>query len=511
MTAVFRSAAGIAAVIISCTLVGFTDSGCGGSGTGSDAEPDADDDFSAMDSDGGETDRDAARDIDTSRRDVPTDAETPDWLTLPGVCGDGVIDPGEECDDGNRENGDDCDWLCHSGPGEFEYPPPDESLPPIVAAGPPLEVVSLDEGMEPLPVWMQDRLRLAYGSDVFGLAYPVTVPRPQTRFRTLRMDGSPGAGPWTHEEEWGDFGVHLMWAGGVFALFGAGRAESGAWMVRLDVLATAVSPVRSVLEASREQPFLALREVAWNGSRYGTFVSTGSDVESAPFILLALSADGDTGRVSDAMPRDFFASTGLPVFVGTAAGFAVADPKRIVAFDHELNLVGWSGYLPASAHPPWAANTVALDTGDGVLLLWDAWRAGAPTGPLDLWAARVDYAGSLTLPPRIVLPGRMAGDASSRAVRAAWGSAGAILVYWDGSVAESRPIRAINTDRWGNPRSESQDLPLSDPGPGSSIGGLAVAADEDGYGVVAQVDLDSAPRLVFWRLTPDPTYVPPVP
>ena len=31
------------------------------------------------------------------------------------VCGNGVLDPGEECDDRNRVNGDGCDWLCRLG------------------------------------------------------------------------------------------------------------------------------------------------------------------------------------------------------------------------------------------------------------------------------------------------------------------------------------------------------------------------------------------------------------
>ncbi len=34
----------------------------------------------------------------------------------PCFCGDGKVDPGESCDDGNTENGDGCDYDCRWGP-----------------------------------------------------------------------------------------------------------------------------------------------------------------------------------------------------------------------------------------------------------------------------------------------------------------------------------------------------------------------------------------------------------
>ena len=44
-------------------------------------------------------------------------------------CGDGFVDgPGEECDDGNVENGDGCDSTCNSEP-----PPPVPAMSPIAA------------------------------------------------------------------------------------------------------------------------------------------------------------------------------------------------------------------------------------------------------------------------------------------------------------------------------------------------------------------------------------------
>jgi cysteine-rich repeat protein len=45
-------------------------------------------------------------------------------------CGDGIVDgPGEQCDDGNLDNGDGCDATCQN-----EAPPPVPGLSPLAAA-----------------------------------------------------------------------------------------------------------------------------------------------------------------------------------------------------------------------------------------------------------------------------------------------------------------------------------------------------------------------------------------
>src|SRR5205085_10094822 len=38
-------------------------------------------------------------------------------VCAPIVCGDGIVDAGEECDDGNTASGDGCDATCHAEPG----------------------------------------------------------------------------------------------------------------------------------------------------------------------------------------------------------------------------------------------------------------------------------------------------------------------------------------------------------------------------------------------------------
>lgn len=44
----------------------------------------------------------------------------------PHVCGNDVVDPGEQCDDGNLLDGDGCDEACSSEPFAWVYDPPFE-------------------------------------------------------------------------------------------------------------------------------------------------------------------------------------------------------------------------------------------------------------------------------------------------------------------------------------------------------------------------------------------------
>ncbi len=61
--------------------------------------------------------------------DAEQDAATPDIpadvgvLLPPPPCGNGVVESGEECDDGNLLDGDGCTWDCRGGAGEPPGPP----------------------------------------------------------------------------------------------------------------------------------------------------------------------------------------------------------------------------------------------------------------------------------------------------------------------------------------------------------------------------------------------------
>ncbi|MBN1773332.1 MAG: hypothetical protein JXB32_18870, partial [Deltaproteobacteria bacterium] len=49
--------------------------------------------------------------------DVPPDADAAEDRVGPPACGDGVLDPGEECDDADLLPADGCDESCRLEPG----------------------------------------------------------------------------------------------------------------------------------------------------------------------------------------------------------------------------------------------------------------------------------------------------------------------------------------------------------------------------------------------------------
>jgi cysteine-rich repeat protein len=111
-------------VLVACggsssSSLGPSDSGSDGNGASPDATPQSD---SAMpgdatsNSDGGNS-GDAAIPTDSGTKDTGTTADSggmvPDTGGGPGVCGNGVRESGEQCDDGNLIDLDGCDSTCH--------------------------------------------------------------------------------------------------------------------------------------------------------------------------------------------------------------------------------------------------------------------------------------------------------------------------------------------------------------------------------------------------------------
>ena len=139
-----RYPCGPATTISAMTLAAL--SGCGGGA-------------SLISADGSDGSSDVLDEADASPPD-DSDGET---FALPPVCGDGNVDPGEECDDGNRMNDDGCDWRCRVGDGTFEYPPPESGASEVTPVAPPLAVVPDAEFTE-----TDGRARLAWGSGAFG-------------------------------------------------------------------------------------------------------------------------------------------------------------------------------------------------------------------------------------------------------------------------------------------------------------------------------------------------------
>ncbi|MBI5486159.1 MAG: hypothetical protein HY905_02380 [Deltaproteobacteria bacterium] len=61
----------------------------------------------------------------------------------PPPCGNGVVDDGEECDDGNQEDRDGCTWDCLLGDGD-PVGPRDPAARPYVVEGPPVVLPPVD-------------------------------------------------------------------------------------------------------------------------------------------------------------------------------------------------------------------------------------------------------------------------------------------------------------------------------------------------------------------------------
>lgn len=146
-------------------------------------------------------------------------------------CGNGVLDPGEECDDRNRLDGDGCDWLCRPGDGE-PSPPADPDTSDYVPSGDPALVIP-DVGhvgwvFAPPPLTWN-------GAEYATVLCSNDSERSAANFRFLRFDAAGRrVGPmWSYDA--GDLcvGHDLVWNGSGYGLFFADITR-GVFLLRLD-------------------------------------------------------------------------------------------------------------------------------------------------------------------------------------------------------------------------------------------------------------------------------------
>jgi len=168
----------------------------------------------------------------------------PDWsdieyldagpVDLPYVpqCGNAVLDPGEECDDSNRVNGDGCDWRCRLGDGE---PPPDPdrdagTYETTDAGGDPIEGIATPDYLTMDLVWADTAFAVALCEDL----EPSLPGEGPWAFRFARFDRTGGrVGPsWTYPAPSSSV-VRLVWTGDGFGLFFV-HAGAGVALLRLD-------------------------------------------------------------------------------------------------------------------------------------------------------------------------------------------------------------------------------------------------------------------------------------
>jgi cysteine-rich repeat protein len=195
---------------------------------------------------------DQSSDADAAEEDH-TELSPPDDIR----CGNGMIEPGEDCDDGNRLNHDACDWQCRWGEGED---------PPVLPPDP--DVGRAEPDLPPTPL----DLDVAYPDYVAWAGGGQRLP--------LTNDGSAYATVWPHPES-ADVGAPLN---GTFIRFDAtGRRLDATWTYRLSSdLYAGVLPVPRV-------------DLAWTGTRYG-LLWAGTETWPSPddpgVSFMALDADG---------------------------------------------------------------------------------------------------------------------------------------------------------------------------------------------------------------------------
>lgn len=443
----------------------------------------------ASDSDDGGTDEAGGSDgRDAFETDDAVFRET---IVMPPVCGDRVVDPGEGCDDGNRLNGDDCDWLCRPGPGSFEYPGLDPDVPAITDTGP--HVVAVDVAERPR--WPS----LAWGPGVYGLAYTIRIPYTAVRFRVLNIEGRTVAGPWTRPVAFDVPKVALAWNGADFGVFWQDLEIGILKFARIDPAAVLVAERPDVRRLPADAEWLILEEMIWNAGRYFLASWASTNRPTGPDVLLeAVGPGGDLLPLSSWLGSPY---AGLGTLLAVGDGVAAVLGHYALIFDRNLELLRWSGFIADDSAPPVPAAGHVVATEEGFLVFSAMFMAYDQ--PLDLWVSGFDLAGTMVLPPRMILPDFIPDSTSW--FRAAYGPAGAAVVYGHFLPTSEYEVRIVNTDRWGNIRSGPAVVFEPDIGVNLNNDSFQIVADDSGYAVLAW----ACPRgvggdcgLVFRRYVP---------
>ncbi len=454
---------------------------------------------------------DASDELET-RRDRGADIDAAvDAPALPPACGDGHLDPGEECDDGNRLDGDECDWECRVGPGgAFEYPDPDPSVAPLEPGGSVVESVPADEDVAGVAGDARS-LALAWGSRSYALGYVVDAPQNGLRVRMLDERGAATSAVWSRDVPWTPPRMLLGWAGDAFQLFWSTGDRTPVTRVLLDEEATELSFPTELLVPTREFAYLALQSLACREDRYALLVALCAADWNASFegcVPRIQAADATGDEPPDVLALEPYDDPDeVPAsLVGLADGFAWTDGSRVLLLSSELAITAWSGFLSCMDDCPAKDWVDVVSTGDGLLVFWAQADLASPDD-LALWAVRVEDTGVLAGPPRPVVRSLAPrGLSSGCELQAAWGSAGAVVAYSVAYTAVDAEIRVLNTDRWGNPRSGGTVVVSSALDDYDWHNPFAVAADPAGYAVVAVAGHWWAgdERILFRRFVPAP-------
>lgn len=306
------------------------------------------------------------------------------------VCGNYVLDDGEECDDGNRLDGDGCDWSCHVGDGD-PPPDPDMSVDDYVPAGDPATLpgaVSDTRAFESIAlVWTGTEYAAAW-TNMPGFPEPPTI-----EFRRFDMTGTTIDAPWHYDAPVRYAGLDLVWNGDGFGLFYV-NMEMGLFYLRLDsdgkplsapVLIEPDPRVRApaadlatggyIVAWNREMSDsdgwswcstdvdadkIRMMMVDFNGSVLGAGLIIGADGQGPPAIATGESGFGIVYPASGCAPRFMMLSQDLSSGVSTgvlgydtfgdiewtASGWAVAWP---VSLDYSSGEYEYPSYMAVAS------------------------------------------------------------------------------------------------------------------------------------------------------------------
>lgn len=466
------------------------------------------------------TDDGPGTDADGTEAETVGDVFDVDVVLPPAACGDGVVDPGEECDDMNRMNGDGCDWLCRVGDGSFAYPPPDPDVPPLAADGAPTPVNDFGE----TTTWALGDgfpfcggLRLAWTGRFFGLVYNVDQPYFGVHLRFLNRDGTEASAPWRHDTPWQIWNHAPAWSGAELALF-SGNARDGMALSRFDDLGRSVAEFSPIRGPDPRDPTAEavqyLSDATWGGDRYLV-------VSPWTYPLWSLETFGPAGDALAAVlvdpgreGRSCIRALRVP------GGWAVTNGWYLAILDATLAVAAYSGQLgaarPDSASAPIEGARV-VDVGDGLVVVWMAGMGEGWDWRWALWMAGLSYSGEMTWPPRpvaidlpivrdaVAFPSMTGGEGWAGWATAS-GPAGIAVVAWidrDGGTVPGGELRVMNTDRFGN--IVSGPVAVLAEGQTTSHGyALDIAADDTGYGIVAVEDgpTSTTGRIVYRHFVP---------
>jgi cysteine-rich repeat protein len=367
--------------------------------------------------------------------DIPPDSAL-DVPVTPRNCGDGTLDPDEECDDGNRFDGDGCDWMCRLGDGEPPGPA-DPSSPRFTPEGEP----GILEG-----TWNGDwlggpseacyRVPFMWAGDSYALvSYSRDSGARISRFdRSGRRVGMEWALPNSdaYDAAWNGSGFAVVWCSNESTEF-----VGTEWIL---ILGADGKPVGdAILLARRPSESCSAAVVAWDGEGYAVF-----SLWNASSLRFVRTDEHGSVAVDDRLiytadDRELQCLSGA-ASARTAAAAAFVSHEGGSWVGTEYSVVDRSGESLRVARVIGACNGGPPD------IAWDGRQFGLltfgpPVGVGGLHLARLSPDGDLLGPPSRLGPG--ASRSLALAVGLGWGAATQWLFVRadaEGRVAQRIPL-----------------------------------------------------------------------